>query len=59
MKKDEIILAVDVGGTKTLMSLYHENDCDLSEIKSIKYPVATLIVLKILSMSKEVWSCKL
>ena len=38
MKKEDLILAADVGGTKTIMSLYHENDCELEEIKTEKFP---------------------
>jgi len=37
MKKDDLILAVDVGGTKTLMSLFYENNCDLVEIKTSRF----------------------
>lgn len=38
MNKDDLILAVDVGGTKTLMTLFYENNCDLVEIKTSKFP---------------------
>jgi glucokinase len=38
MKDDELILAVDVGGTKTIMTLFHENNCDLVEIETERFP---------------------
>jgi len=37
MKASDLILAGDVGGTKTLMSLHHENNGNPIEVKTIKY----------------------
>jgi len=37
MRKESTILAADVGGTKTVMALYSEHNCELDEIKSEKF----------------------
>jgi glucokinase len=37
MKTNDLILAADVGGTKTLISLFSENNCELTAIKTSKY----------------------
>ena len=38
MKVKDHILAVDVGGTKTIMTLFDEVNCELTEIRTKKYP---------------------
>ena len=37
MKRDSTILAADVGGTKTIMTLFDEHNCELTERKTERY----------------------
>ena len=37
MEYENLVLAGDVGGTKTQMTLFHEENCELTEIKTNKY----------------------
>ena len=37
MEYENLVLAADVGGTKTQMTLFHEENCELTEIKTHKY----------------------
>jgi len=40
MKGDDTILAVDAGGTKTVIDFISETNCELEEIKTKKFPSA-------------------